>query len=389
MTKCHDCGRPAVPGKSRCTTHLADPAAAALRDELIATKRQLAKAQKAEAELARLAEAREAASREVADIKVPDWLERRPPPDAGPGVPTVLCSDWHGGEGVLPSDVGGRNAYSPEIFTARAKRLLNTSVDLLKNHMVRPNYPGIVVPLAGDMLDHLNRWVHSAEPGNPVGTRSAMNLVTEAVCALVEGYASAFGHVFVPCVTGNHGRLTAKQSHVQRSEENLDAMLYDRVKQVMDRDSVLRRRVKVVVASGTDLRWHVYGHRYLLLHGDPASMGSGGGDGIIGALGPIARGDKRTRARNSQIDRSYDTLVMGHYHQWTVVPGVIVNGSLKGYDAYAYSHGFPYEPPRQAMWLTHPKWGITCHWPVYVDAIQTQTPDPKAEWIGLDALYAE
>jgi hypothetical protein len=44
-----------------------------------------------------------------------------------------------------------------------------------------------------------------------------------------------------------------------------------------------------------------------------------------------------------------------------------VNGSLKGYDEYAYTNNFPFEPPTQALWLTHPEFGITISMPVFVD----------------------
>lgn len=327
--------------------------------------------------------------RAITDIVVPKWLEPRTAPAEGPGVPTIFCSDWHAGEGIVPSDVGGANAYGPAVFQERVKRLLNTSIDLLFHHMVRPEYPGIVVALGGDMVDHLNRWVHSSEPENPLSTRGATDSAAEALVGLIDGLAGKFDRLFVPAVAGNHGRLTSKMSYTQRSDENLDAMLYDRVRQVVHRDTALRRRVSFAIAEGAEVRWQVYGQRYLLLHGDPASLGSAGGDGIIGALGPVARGNVRKRAQQSQIGRGHEVLLMGHYHQWTVLPGVIVNGSIKGYDAYAYNRGFPYEPPRQAMWLTHPKWGITCHWPVYVDPAQGQKPASREQWLGLDKLYAE
>jgi hypothetical protein len=124
-----------------------------------------------------------------------------------------------------------------------------------------------------------------------------------------------------------------------------------------------------------------------MVHGDRESLGSAGGDGIIGAAGPIIRGAVRLWVRATRTGRPFDTLLVAHYHQWMALPGIIVNGSVKGYDAFAHGRGFPYEPPRQAMWLTHPKWGITCHWPVYVDREQTSTPKPHADWVGLDELF--
>lgn len=393
---CTNCRNQAVPGKSRCARCAAarrvDPRGALA--EVAALRRQLAeaRAQIAEHEAeARVEDERaEAERRAVTEAEVPDWLRLDPPNSGSAGVPTIFCSDWHGNEGVLRSDVGGVNEYGPAVFETRVKELLNRSVDLLLNHVTHgQKYPGAVVPLDGDMLDHLNRWVHSSEPENPVGTRTGVDMVSEAVCGLMEGYARAFGHVFSPCSRGNHGRLTARGSYARSAEENLDAIVYDRVRAVVARDRSLRRRVKIVVAPGSDIMWRAYGHRYLMVHGDRESLGSSGGDGIIGAAGPVIRGAVRAFVRATRTGRPFDTLLVGHFHQWMVLPGVIANGSLKGYDAFAHARGFPYEPPRQAMWLTHPKWGITCHWPVYVDRTQAGTPERDPEWVGLDKLYAE
>jgi hypothetical protein len=63
----------------------------------------------------------------------------------------------------------------------------------------------------------------------------------------------------------------------------------------------------------------------------------------------------------------YDTLLLGHWHQLIQLQRLIVNGSLKGYDEYAASGNFGFEPPQQALWLTHSQRGITFSMPVHVE----------------------
>jgi hypothetical protein len=63
----------------------------------------------------------------------------------------------------------------------------------------------------------------------------------------------------------------------------------------------------------------------------------------------------------------YDTLLLDHWHQLIQLQRLIVNGSLKGYDEYANHGNFGVEPPRQALWLTHPEHGITFPMPVMVE----------------------
>ena len=52
---------------------------------------------------------------------------------------------------------------------------------------------------------------------------------------------------------------------------------------------------------------------------------------------------------------------------------------MKGYDEYAYQGNFGFEPPRQALWLTHPRYGVTYRMPVLCE--QPKKGPPVADWI--------
>jgi hypothetical protein len=102
----------------------------------------------------------------------------------------------------------------------------------------------------------------------------------------------------------------------------------------------------------------------LLTHGDRLGHG---GDGLIGFLGPVTRGDHKRRSRNAQINQPYDTMICGHWHSYAHLSRLIVNGSLKGYDEYAFTEAFSFEVPQQALWITHHKHGMTYRMPVICD----------------------
>jgi len=184
--------------------------------------------------------------------------------------------------------------------------------------------------------------------------------------------ADTFGRVFVPCVTGNHGRDTHKIYSKDRHHTSFDWLLYTFLAKHFEKDA----RVSFYIPDGPDAYYRIYEHKYLLTHGDQFR----GGDGMIGALGPIIRGDHKKRSRNAQIDMEYDTMVIGHWHQDIFLRRLIVNGSLKGYDEYAWSNNFGFEPPSQQLWVTHPKYRITYRMPVLVDR---QKAAPKTEWVSL------
>ena len=109
----------------------------------------------------------------------------------------------------------------------------------------------------------------------------------------------------------------------------------------------------------------VYDTTYLCTHGDSFK----GGNGIGGIMVPLLRGHAKTQQRQQAIRQGYDVMCMGHFHQLIAVPGsgLIVNGSVKGYDEYAYGHAFNYEPAQQALWVTTPEHGATgFHLPIVV-----------------------
>jgi hypothetical protein len=272
-------------------------------------------------------------------------------------VPTLFVSDWHWGEVVDPEQINGVNGYNLNIARQRAKYLAIHTIDLLTKHMVNPHYPGLVVAVGGDMF---SGDIH--EELSVTNENDIMPLFVDLHGIMVwffDTLIKQFGKVYVPWVTGNHSRTTRKPRTKNRNYTNFDWLLGTLLERHYDGDS----RIQFNVGAGPDVPYQVYSHKYLLTHGDQFR----GGDGIIGPLGPITRGDNRKRARNSAINLNYDTLLMGHWHQHIPLNRLIVNGSLKGYDEYAHSENLPFEVPKQALWITHPQYGITIQTPVFVN----------------------
>lgn len=302
----------------------------------------------------------------------PDWLVR---PDArafhGPGVPTLFCSDLHWGEVVDPKQIGGVNKYNMAIAGERLRAMIEVTTDLLYNHIKMPEYPGIVLALGGDMVS--GNIHQELAASNEMEIMPVVLDLWGALAWTVDTLADKFGRVFVPCVSGNHGRDTVKIWAKRRNFTSFDWLLYQFLAKRFENDP----RVTFFIPDGPDALYSVMGHRYLLTHGDQLGRG---GDGMIGALGPIIRGDHKKRSRNAQIDMEYDTLLCGHWHQLIQLQRLIVNGSLKGMDEYAYQNSFPFEPPRQALWLTHPDHGITFSAPVNVERVKSGRAATAAAW---------
>ena len=106
---------------------------------------------------------------------------------------------------------------------------------------------------------------------------------------------------------------------------------------------------------------NVYDTRLLVTHGDQAR----GGSGISGLFTPVALLDSRKRKRDASFGRSYDHLLMGHWHQYIRGNGFTINGSLCGVNAYSYINNFGYEPPAQAFGIITPQHGMTIEAPIF------------------------
>lgn len=308
--------------------------------------------------------------RQVEDLDPPPWTVRAQPKAKSPGVPTLFVSDLHWGETVFASQINNVNEYSIKIAHKRMDTLVSSAVHLLKIISPEMDYPGIVIPLGGDMI---SGNIHDELTAtNEINSMPAVLDLYGALVGVISAMADQFGHVFCPCVSGNHGRDTKKIWNKDRHHTSFDWLLYRFLAKHFDGD----KRITFYIPDGSDAYYKVFNHAYLLTHGDQFR----GGDGMIGCLGPIIRGDHKKRSRNAQIDMEYDTMLLGHFHQYLHHGRVIVNGSLKGYDEYAYSGNFGFEQPQQALWITHPRHGQTFRMPVFVG---NQRADVKTEWVSV------
>jgi hypothetical protein len=293
----------------------------------------------------------------------PRWLTKGKKNSKTHSVPMVLWSDFHWGERIDPHQVGGVNSFDRNIAKRRLKLLVEKTIDLALNHMVKPKYPGIVVCLGGDMISGA---IHDElSESNDGYTQQSLLEVQEQLIAGLTLVADKFGKVFVPCVVGNHGRNTLKPRMKGRVYQSYEWNLYCQLELHFRSD----KRIQFMIPGETDAYFSVLGHRFLLTHGD--TLGVKGGDGIIGAIGPITRGAIKVGRSEAQIGRDFDTLLMCHWHCYIArseANHVIVNGTLKGYDEYArLALRAPYSRPSQAMWFVDAHHGVTCQWQIYLE----------------------
>lgn len=287
----------------------------------------------------------------------PEWL--KPPKKAREHHATanLLITDTHFDEIVDPDEIDGINAYNREIAELRLQRTTERTIMLTRDYLGGVKYDGLSLMLGGDIFSG-NIHEELARTNADTLFGSLLHWLGPMVTT-IGTLADEFKRVYVSGVPGNHGRMTRKPIFKKRASDNLDWLFYMLLQREFKSDS----RVTWNIPNSADAHVQLYNSKFLLTHGDQFS----GGGGIAGALSPLMLGSHRKTRREMAVNRPYDCMVIGHWHQYLALPskGLIVGPCMKGYDEYAFGHNFEVEPAQQALWIVTPEHGTTFATTVY------------------------
>lgn len=273
------------------------------------------------------------------------------------GVPCLELTDIHWGAVVRAEEINGINAYNLKIAEQRLKRTFEGTIKLTRDYLAGIEYDGLQMFLPGDM--HSGEIHAELRETNAETVADGIVSLLEPMEAGINMLAEEFGKVRVACVVGNHGRRTKKPIAKKRVRDNYDYLTY----RLLERDYRKDPRVDISVSLAPDIPVQVYSTRYLLTHGDQFR----GGSGISAELSPLLLGVHRKLRRDTAMGTPWDVMVMGHFHRTLMLPsnGLIVGGSVMGYDEHAFDSNFKPEPPQSAFWVTTPERGVTFMAPVH------------------------
>jgi len=285
----------------------------------------------------------------------PSWMAPRGSGKKKHATLTLLLSDTHFDEVVMPEEVGGLNKYDRRIAEIRLKLWADNAVKMARHYLSGVTYDGAVVRLGGDIFSgDIHEELAQTNADTMLG--SVLHW-SEQISAYLLMFADEFGKVHVPCVVGNHGRMSRKPRMKLRARTNFDWLLGKMIERHLSHD----KRFTFDISENADTLVQIYGHGHLLTHGDQVS----GGGGIGGIWPPIMRMRARKAQRAMDIGQPFGTLWMGHWHQYISTPYMIVNGSTKGLDEYAWLSNFGFEVPQQALAIVTPEHNITVQAPIF------------------------
>lgn len=315
-------------------------------------------------------------------IEPPKWMQAkaRKTKDHRATVGLML-SDLHLDEVVRAEEMRGVNAFDRRIAEIRFNRAIETPILLTSEYFSGVKYDGCVCLWAGDVFSGI---IHEELRETNEDTMFASMLHWEPIVAgAFERLASQYGRLHIPVVVGNHGR---RDVHWKAKNRVKDSFEWHFARTIAQHHFKGSKTVTFDIPESYDTNIKVYNHRLHLEHGDNFR----GGAGIAGAMSPLLLGVHRTTRQAiseermyqtpeaqlgdsppvfglSPTERMFDVMAIGHWHQFLVAPskGLIINGSLKGYDEYARAKKFEPELAQQAMWLWTPEHGISFAAPIH------------------------
>jgi hypothetical protein len=288
------------------------------------------------------------------NLTPPSWLAPDKPKYSSATIKVIL-SDTHFDEIVNPDEVDGLNAYNRTIAEQRLERWAQNIIKVSRHYLSGMKYDGLVLSLGGDIFSgDIHEELKETNADTILGSLLHWS---EQIAAAIYLLHKEFRNVHVVSVVGNHGRTSRKPRAKLRAKTNFDWLLA----KMLERHYAGNDSVTFQIPDGADALIKIYEYGHLLTHGDQAS----GGGGIGGVWPPIMRLRARKAQRYLAVNENFSTMWCGHWHQLVQTPGLIVNGSLKGWDEYAAISNFPYEQPQQAFAIVTPDNGITIQAPIF------------------------
>lgn len=285
-------------------------------------------------------------------------IKTTPSTKSGQATAFMLLSDIHCDELIPKHKVNGLNEHNPDISKRRVATVFERCLRFIRVDRQETNIDNLVIWLGGDFFT--SSTMHDASVAFPpiVAVMFAQDLIVSGLTFLLQNEPKLTIHVV--CSVGNHSRLSGSAKPVNVSSEqehSLEWMMYHAVKAQFSAE----KRITFQLDNSYHSYLKVYEKTVRFNHGH---IGWRYNDGLGGVHGPAWK--VITQKWDKQIKA--DLTCMGHYHTYTpsaLSRAYIINGSTVGVSPYSLSFG--YEPPAQAYFLVHSKYGIVGQRPLFAE----------------------
>ncbi|MFH1547417.1 MAG: hypothetical protein ABIC57_02935 [bacterium] len=275
-------------------------------------------------------------------------------------------ADTHIGERVDPDQLGGLNQYNIDIFNRRLYGWVKKVLRLIHLRGQYANIPILYVPMLGDMVSgeiHLDTIKTNIDNVMNQMVRGA-SMLAQALVALSEH----FNLVYVPCVVGNHGRISPKP-YPKDKYVDWDFLLYQQIAAFCSN----QKNIKLSIPKSFLHVFEVEGKKILMMHGDSIRMWQSipyyGISRTVAQLRQVLQLRQRLQlerdleelenAKASTEDvldvfaSYFDFIFLGHFHRHDELDigtgAAFIAGCMKGGDEYSFGRLHTVSKPVQIV----------------------------------------
>ena len=270
-------------------------------------------------------------------------------------------SDTHIGEHVFKEQMRGLNEYNFEIFN---KRMYGWANQILKHTSYRRQIAPVdelIIPMLGDMISgDIHEELARSNMANCMEQMiRGASIIAQALMYLAPHYTK----IRVPCVVGNHGRMTRKPP-MKDKYMDWDYMLY----QWMASFCRNQENIEFHIPRSFITTFKIHDKVILITHGDCIS-GAGSSGAILNSITKLRSvfQFRKTLQReiegalDGDLEQEFDSVMIGHFHridELDIGTGELhICGTMKGPDEFALQRLQAATKPKQLVTYWHPRYG--------------------------------
>ena len=276
-------------------------------------------------------------------------------------------TDTHVGDYVTSEQMVGLNSYDIELFNRRIWGWANQVLNLAEYRRNICEIDELTVPMLGDMIsgDIHDELARTNVDNCMMQMMYGAKIISQALMFL----APHFKEVKVPCVVGNHGRMTRKIPSKDRYMD-WDYMMYQWLAVFCSKQD----NIKFEIPKSFAHVFSVAGRDILMMHGD--SVGGGGASATIQKAVTSLRAVLQYKTQiitddSFSVPDKFDDVLLGHFHRVDEIDigtgSLHICGTTKGGDEYVFSRLHLITKPKHLVLYYHPTYGQVGKEIIYLD----------------------
>jgi hypothetical protein len=294
-------------------------------------------------------------------------------------VMVAPLTDTHVGDYVTPEQMVGLNSYDIELFSRRIWGWANQVLNLAEYRRNICEIDELTIPMLGDMIsgDIHDELARTNVDNCMMQMMYGAKIISQALMFL----APHFKEVKVPCVVGNHGRMTRKIPSKDKYMD-WDYMLYQWLAVFCSK----QKNIKFEIPKSFAHVISIAGRDVLMMHGD--SVGGGGASATIQRAITSLRAVLQYKTQiitddGFSVSHKFDDVLLGHFHRVDEIDigtgSLHICGTTKGGDEFVFSRLHVITKPKHIVLYYHPTYGQVGKEIIYLDRFDSTESEFELE----------